>query len=228
MKTEFKISLPPGLLRLGIVEAEDVQVGETGPAYLSLIKKEIGPKADPGFLYPENMQKGIRSLLKAYGFQASGRNRPASEFLVKDLQSRGEFNSINNVVDINNHLSLATHLPISILDLDQTGDRLGIRVGLDGEEYVFNREGQALSLKHLLVITRENGDKSIPVGSPVKDCQATKIFDHTRRVFGVVYTSRSLTPKEALAQMMERFSDLLKKEASATCTSWEVLDTREE
>ena len=151
MQSQITLSLPPCNLRLGIIEAMNVCVRPSSAKYLNQISKEIAHLLKPDFVYPDHLQKGIRGLLKNFGFHPSGRNRPASEFLFKDLLNRQEFNAINNIVDINNHLSLKYHLPISVLDLDKTGPNLCIRVGLENEEYVFNREGQMLSLKKLLL-----------------------------------------------------------------------------
>jgi DNA/RNA-binding domain of Phe-tRNA-synthetase-like protein len=224
MKTSLHFSLPPGPLRVGLVEASGVTVKPSSPAYVKRIEEEVKPLLQPDWIYPDHLQKGIRSLLKAYGFHPSGRNRPASEFLVKDLQARGRFNAINNAVDINNHLSLQSHLPISILDLDKTGDQLCIRVGLDEEHYVFNREGQDLALKKLLVTARAVGDFQA-VGSPVKDSQETKISEATGRLVGIVYTSATITSEEELGALLRRFADLLRSEAGATATDWTVLDS---
>jgi DNA/RNA-binding domain of Phe-tRNA-synthetase-like protein len=160
------------------------------------------------------MQKGIRSLLKTFGFHPSGRSRPASEFLFKDLQNRGSFNFINNVVDINNHFSLLSHLPISTFDLDKSGYDLCLRVGFDDESYVFNREGQLLSLKKLLVVARQGADLAA-VGSPVKDSQATKVFEESTNIAVVIYSSGNITSEEDLQRMLDRYMLLLKKETGA-------------
>jgi len=223
MNTKISFLLPPGPLRIGWIEADDVQIGPSSKEYLGLIEKETKHIREKDFVFPDHLQKGIRSLLKAYGFHPSGRNRPASEFLVKDIQLRGVFNSINNAVDINNHLSLISHLPISILDLEKTGNKIRIRLGREKETYVFNREGQELSLKNLLVISSDDSEDT-PFGSPVKDSQKTKIFETTRSLCGVVYTSRNITPTEDLEKLMERFASLLETETKAKRVAWELLD----
>lgn len=224
MKTQLIFSLPPGPLQIGLIEADAVKIGLSRREYLVEIEKAIKGMASLDYVYPDNLQKGIRSLLKAYGFHASGRNRPASEFLVKDLQNRGTFNAINNAVDINNHLSLVTHLPISILDREKCGDKLCLRLGCEGESYVFNREGHELSLKHLLTIAK--GDHTMaPCGSPVKDSQATKVFETTTSLVGVVYTSKTITPENDLRALMQRFEELLRREAHAEWVAWQVLDS---
>jgi DNA/RNA-binding domain of Phe-tRNA-synthetase-like protein len=207
-----------------LVEAGSVTIGPSRPEYLAEIRQDTRLMTDADFHLPDPLQKGIRSLLKAYGFHPSGRNRPASEFLVKDMQLRGDFNPINNVVDINNHLSLLTHLPISILDLDKTGRHICIRVGMEGESYVFNREGHELSLKNLLVIAGAEQEFP-PFGSPVKDSQATKILPETKNLVAIVYTSKNITLTEELEMLLEKFAQLLKREAGAGEVSWAILDS---
>ncbi|MBF0545779.1 MAG: hypothetical protein HQM08_15155 [Candidatus Riflebacteria bacterium] len=224
MKTKVIFSLPPGPLQIGIIEADGVRVAPSNSDYLSEIKNAISPILDPEWIYPDSLQKGIRSLLKVYGFHPSGRNRPACEFLAKDLQSRGEFKPINNIVDINNHISMLSFLPISVIDRSKSGENLMIRVGMEGESYIFNKEGQELSLKNLLVIAR-NGGNSAPLGSPVKDSQETKVFEDSRNIVGIIYSSSSLISSEKLSIWLEKFSSLLKSEAKAERIEWEILDS---
>lgn len=223
MPLSLLFALPPGPLRIGLVEADGVRVGPSRPEYLRRIEEEVRSRISPDYVYPDPLQKGIRSLLKTWGFHPSGRNRPASEFLVKDIQVRGAFNPINVVVDINNHLSLVSHLPISILDLDKTGEKLSMRLGMENESYIFNREGQELALRNLLVVARAEDDLRA-VGSPVKDSHETKVFETTRRVAGFVYTTRNLSPDEEFGPFLERFCELLRTEAGAERASWQILD----
>ncbi|MFZ2956575.1 MAG: phenylalanine--tRNA ligase beta subunit-related protein [Candidatus Ozemobacteraceae bacterium] len=223
MDTNIAFYLSPGPLQIGLIEADGVCVLPSRAAYVQKISEEIAHILQPGWVYPDSLQKGIRSLLKAYGFHPSGRNRPASEFLVKDLQGRGSFNSINNVVDINNHVSLISHLPISIFDRQKTGNQLMIRVGMEGEQYIFNREGHELSLRDLLIVARGDGDKAA-LGSPVKDSQATKVFEGTSSLVGIIYSSTTLLVPNALAGILGRFADLLKTEAMAKHVEWSIID----
>jgi len=215
MKTSLVISLPPANLRIGLIEARGVTVKSSSPQYREQINSEVGKFISPDCIYPDHMQKGIRSLLKIFGFHPSGRSRPASEFLFKDLQNRGSFNFINNVVDINNHLSLLSHLPISTFDLDKSGYDLCLRVGFDDESYIFNREGQLLSLKKLLVVARQGADLAA-IGSPVKDSQATKVFEESTNIAVIIYSSGNLTTEDDLQRLLDRYMLLLKKETGAT------------
>ena len=214
MKTSLVFSLPPSTLRVGVLEAANVTVKPSSESYRTLINAAVGKFLSPDFIFPDHMQKGIRSLLKTFGFHPSGRSRPASEFLFKDLQNRGEFNFINNVVDINNHFSLISHLPISVIDTDKSGLELCLRVGFDDESYVFNREGHEISLKKLLVIARQGSDRAA-VGSPVKDSQATKVFAETKNLAFFVYTSTNITEVDELHQLLNQMGKHLKSETGA-------------
>lgn len=224
MQTKVTLALPPSHLRLGIIEACEVKVKPSSEQYLEQIEKDIKHLLKEDFVYPDHLQKGIRGLLKNFGFHPSGRNRPASEYLFKDLLNRREFNTINNLVDINNHLSLKYHLPISILDADISGTNLCLRIGLENEEYVFNREGQVLSLKKLLLVARHGEDRSA-LGSPVKDSQASKISQETRNAIVFVYSSANITSSEEMQKILDEFSRLLKSEAEATTVRTQILDS---
>lgn len=223
MKTSLVFTLPPSSLRIGLLEARDVTIKPSSDSYRERVVNEVRPFLSPDFMYPDQKQKGVRSLLKTFGFHPSGRSRPASEFLFKDLQNRGEFNFINNAVDINNHISLLSHLPISVIDLDKSGYDLCIRVGFDDESYIFNREGHELALKKLLVIARHGGDRQA-FGSPVKDSQATKVFAETKNLAFFVYTSSNITPEDELHRLLNQMGQFMKNETGATEVVSQVLD----
>ncbi|MDD3145873.1 MAG: phenylalanine--tRNA ligase beta subunit-related protein [Candidatus Riflebacteria bacterium] len=223
MKTSLVFSLPPCSLRIGLLEARNVVVRPSTANYQELINREVEPLLSPDFIYPDQKQKGIRSLLKTFGYHPSGRSRPASEFLFKDLQNRHGFNFINNAVDINNHLSLKSFLPISVIDLDKSGYDLCMRIGFDDESYQFNREGHELSLKKLLVIARQGGDGKA-FGSPVKDSQATKVFSETKNLAFFVYTSSNITDGDELHGLLNQMAKFLQTETEASDIASVVVD----
>ncbi len=221
MKTNVSFDLPDSNLRIGFLEAFDISVKPSSDKYIQIINDDIQEMLSPSYAYPDNMQKGIRSLLKTFGFHPSGRSRPASEYLFKDLINRGSFNYINNIVDINNHISLKYKLPISVFDLDKSGFNLCLRVGQESEEYVFNKEGQILSLKKLLLVAKTNAEA---IGTPVKDSQATKVFEPTKNIAFFIYTSSNITSKDDMNKILDEIGKYLLEEASAKDISTSVLD----
>ena len=112
---------------------------------------------------PPTVKTGIRKMLKRGGFSPSGRNKPASEYLAQTARE-GRFPAINNLVDINNLVSLEHGLPISMLDLDVAGEAIEIRYGRAGEKYVFNSMGQEIDLEGLICICLRDGGRGIAAG----------------------------------------------------------------
>lgn len=146
----------------------------------------------------------MRQLLKLGGFSPTGRNRPAHELLLRALKERGEFHHINNAVDVNNLLSLEAALPISIFDASKLAGAIEVRVGEPGEGYVFNASGQYLDVKRCIVCCAGGQ----PVGSPVKDSLATKVFDSASHFAAVLYAPAQMG-HAALAAHVQAYAQLL-------------------
>ncbi len=148
-------------------------------------------EAQAPFQRDEAVRVAIRNLLRTKRFKPTGRNKPASEYLVKAAAS-GALGPINPAVDACNVVSLHSGLPISVVDLDRLTPPLEIRLGLEGEEYVFNAAGQVLRLTGLLCLADAQGC----CASPIKDSQRTKVGDETRRTLSLVWGT---TEQEGLA-----------------------------
>lgn len=202
-----RIDLPE--LRLGVVEVASGTVRSSSEDFQSRAALAAQRVAAPGYELPEHARVAVRKLLKHGGFSPTGRNRPAQELLVRDLQERGSFHLINNVVDVNNLVSLETLVPISVFDVDKSGEDIDVRLGEPGESYVFNASGHALDVKRLIVCARAGGE---PIGSPVKDSAATKVFEGATRYLGVMYVPASLLDGAALRDAVHGFASLLASE----------------
>ncbi len=159
----------------------------TSPNWLKHLLTLEGEAERPlGELPPkEEIFKMYRSLLRWGGFKPSGRSKPAAEYLVK-AATAGELNSINAAVDVLNSVSLHVGLPIGVIDLDLCKPPLHIDLGKENESYVFNKSGQEMSLKGLIVMRDQEG----PCANPVKDSQRTKTNDETRRTLTIVWGNR--------------------------------------
>ena len=129
----------------------------------------------------DEVKAAVRALLRHGGHKPSGRGRPASETLLKALID-DRYPQIHPLVDFFNNLSLTTGLPISVLDADQLRGEPSFRVGRPEESYLFNPSGQELKLKGLLLVEDSTG----PVGTPVKDCQKTKVSDRSSNFLVVI------------------------------------------
>lgn len=197
----------------GIVKAEGVCVKPSCEELTRKITALISERAEQEFPSGE-LRTCVRKLLKKGGFKPTGRNKPASEYLAQAAKE-GRFPSINNLVDINNYLSLLSGLPVSLLDLDVLGEDIVLRLGREGESFVFNASGHVINVKGLINVCRSRGPA---LGNPVKDSMECKIREATSRVIGVTYTSGSCTPQEELREYAETFARLLRDYGEARDT----------
>lgn len=124
----------------------------------------------------------VRDLLRFGGFKPTGRNKPASEYLVR-AAAEGQLGSINPLVDACNVVSLHSGLPISVVDLDRAAPPLRVGLAPEGASYVFNNSGQTIDLAGLVCLFDAEG----PCANAVKDSQRTKTHPGTRRTLSVVW-----------------------------------------
>ncbi len=215
METETEQVLPHVGVR---VDADNVRIGwvsalvhSVGPSPDELVDavREAAARASSSMEDPAvDARKGaVRRMLRFGGYKPSGRAKPASEYLL-NAALKDAFPLINNLVDINNLVSLEFMLPMSLIDLDLAGtSSFVVRKGREDEAYVFNPSGQILALADLLLTASLPGDS--PCASPVKDSQATKVHAGSRRLAGIVYAPAELADEAAAAA--GRMADLLSR-----------------
>src|SRR4030042_6779526 len=146
---DARVELDGYACRLGLALFDAVEVKDSPPGLLDEISQLTNDYLSRGVEMPEEFERGLRGMLRRGGFKPSGRNRPASEYLLRDLAATHEFHFINNLVDINNLLSLRHFLPMSVLDADGFTGELHLRLGYEKERYVFNPSGQDFDLSGL-------------------------------------------------------------------------------
>jgi DNA/RNA-binding domain of Phe-tRNA-synthetase-like protein len=138
----------------------------------------------------EAVKTAVRDLLRHGGFKPAGRSKPASEYLVKAVESGwlSPTQGINAAVDALNAVSLHSGLPISVVDADLARAPFHIAVAAPGTSYVFNPSGQELKLDGLVALFDAEG----PCANSVKDSQRTKTHDGTIRTLTVVWGTNAL------------------------------------
>lgn len=156
---------------------------------------EAGDTARPrSQLAPDDeLRAAVRALLRHGGYKPSGRGKPASEYLTQ-ASTEGRFPAVNPAVDVCNHVSLHTGLPISVIDLDLAAAPFAIAVCPPGTTYVFNPSGQTIDASGLLALC----DAAGPCGTAVKDAQRTKTHAATRALLSIVWGSRPLDGRTAI------------------------------
>lgn len=140
----------------------------------------------------EDVKAAVRALLRHGGYKPSGRGKPASEYLAQ-AAAEGRFPAVNPAVDVCNHVSLHSGLPISVVDLDLTSGALALAICPEGTSYVFNPSGQSIDASGLCALA----DAAGPCGTPVKDAQRTKTHAGTRALLSIVWGTRALDGRTA-------------------------------
>jgi DNA/RNA-binding domain of Phe-tRNA-synthetase-like protein len=144
-------------------------------------------EAEAPFARDEAVRAAVRDLLRHGGYKPTGRGKPASEYLVR-AAGEGSLGSINLAVDLCNAVSLASGLPISVVDLERAVPPLAVRLGRAGERYAFNASGQEIDVAGLVLLADREG----PCANAVKDAQRTKTGPDTRRVLCLVWGTSAL------------------------------------
>lgn len=155
------------------------------PELLAFFQPE--PSIEVPFASSDCIRKDVRDLLRHGGFKPTGRNKPASEYLIKAVDQQ-LLTSINVAVDSCNAVSLHSGLPISVVDADKVTEPLSVGVAPGGSEYVFNATGQVLKLDGLLCLFDNEG----PCANAVKDSQRTKTSEATTRTLSLIWGTNAL------------------------------------
>ena len=221
-RLEIDPSLDPSPVLPALIWAEGIAAPrptEETPTFLTEILTEAVTTGEE--FVPAALRKRVRKMLRHGKYHASGRGKPASEFLLRAALA-GSFPLVNGPVDVNNTISLASGLPGTIFDADLSGTHLLLRRGRPEESYTFNRSGQTIDLQDLLLVCRRVGEAWEPCGNPVKDAMSTKIHPETKRVIAVLYAPMD-EPVSSLEGWTARYADLLKAHCEAEAVGFKVV-----
>lgn len=134
------------------------------------------------------------------------RYRLSSEALLRRVvQGKGLY-KVNNIVDINNLISLKYHFSIGAFDRDAVRFPVTFRIGRAGEPYEGIGRGE-LNIENLPVLCDAQG----PFGSPTSDSMRTRTHaGMSRLLFCILSFGGASTMEAALeetAGLLERFAD---------------------
>jgi DNA/RNA-binding domain of Phe-tRNA-synthetase-like protein len=190
-----EVTLSPQLtgLKLGVVTVADVAVFPASQE-LRAWSDEVARRAATEAELPENeeLRQQVRQMLRHGKFKASGRSKPAQEYLLRCATQEHALPNINAPVDILNTVSLQAGLPISLLSIAKCSPLLNLRYGVAGESYVFNSVGQELDATDLIVVCDRSQSPDRPVGSPIKDSLAGKIETGDEHLVAVIYAPNTV------------------------------------
>lgn len=167
-------------LALGVIEIRNVAVVAGSEQLWDAINKYgQGLRHKIGSMEALNRSPTIeaaRRIYKALGKDPS-RYRVSAEALLRRLLQGKPLYHVNNVVDINNYISLVSMFPVGSYDLSRIDGDVVFRVG--GHNETYRGIGKAeINLEGIPVFT----DNSGPFGSPTSDSERTMITAQTTDV----------------------------------------------
>jgi len=198
-------------LAVGLVEAADLKIEAPRADLIDHCQEQVRQVAAHDAAGGDALRQAVRQLLRAGGFKPSGRNKPAQEYLYRTAQEPSAWPIILNAVDVLNVLSLRSGLPISLVCPQRVGERLLIRYGREGEQFVFNRSGQVLDVSGLLCLCQVDGQQTVPVGSPVKDSQDAKVTSEDHHGLACLFAPQAALAADCLLRWSEELGDGLRR-----------------
>jgi len=150
--------------------------------------------------------EGVRNTYKQLGKEPSRYRGSAEALLRRILQGKGLY-KINNIVDLNNLVSIKTRHPVGSYDLNNISQPIIFTIGGNGEYYKgIGKEN--INITGLPVFV----DKTGPYGSPTSDSERAMITANTKEILMIII---SFTGKEGLDNALNDTVNMLEKFASA-------------
>lgn len=189
-----------GLVRLGLVRAEPIVAGPSGPdleaemaeTVRTLAGRHAGqaPASIPG-LAP------ARDLYRAFGIDPT-RTRPSSEALLRRAVRGKPLPRILNAVDLCNLCALRFLLPIGLYDAAQLRGDVTLRRGRKAESYAGIRKDE-VHLEGRPVLADAEG----PFGNPTSDSLRTAVTTATQSLWMVIFAPADY-PADGMRAHVER------------------------
>lgn len=156
-----------------------------------------------------------RAAYRALGKDPS-RYRPSAEALLRRVVKEQPLLSINNVVDVNNVVSLESGLSIGTYDMAKLVPPIVLRRGRAGETYDGIGRG-SLNLEGLPVMVDAFG----PFGSPTSDSRRSAVDNRTTNIGTVLF---GFAPARVEACHLELVQSLLETFCNARITAAKLID----
>ena len=196
-------------IRIGFVRAYGIRIEQDFRLPDNRLDQLLEKRRQPLTENEDAFRKACRDMMRIGSYKPTGRGKPASEYLLR-AASEDAFPRINTAADINNYVSLARIVPISLWDTDRVpADSWLFRPGNETEQFVFNPSGQTISLLDLVTGFAIKDGIETPIVTPVKDCQQTKTDTETRNIAAAIYYPAAWSGSPTLEDVLGEFAELL-------------------
>lgn len=202
-------------LGLGVVCAQISVSGssEVIIAHMRDLEKDVSHRMDLDSLKILPQVSAVNEMYKKMGKDPS-RYRGSAESLIRRIISGKNLYQINNVVDINNIISLETLHPVGSYDLDQLHGSIRFTIG-DSDDSYKGIGKDVINTKDLPVFKDDIG----AYGSPTSDSTRAMIKNTTQRVMMVIISFDG----SGLREGIEKVKKYLIEFASATIINEKII-----
>lgn len=177
-------------ISLGVLHFH-AEVRPSDEVFWDYMKKEVIPhvlKEIEGKNWGDiNGIKGSRACYKAFGIDP-GKHRVSSEALIRRIRRGDELYHINNVVDVNNLISIKSGLSVGSYDLEKLKGDIILRRALPGEAYQGIGK-ELLNMENFLVLCDDEG----MFGSSHSDSVRAMVTEETKDILTVIYCFDSVS-----------------------------------
>jgi DNA/RNA-binding domain of Phe-tRNA-synthetase-like protein len=178
----------PGPLRLGLVHAEPIAVGPSGPDLLAEVDSTCGAlQAAHAGRAPSEIEglTPARDLYRLFGIDPT-RTRPSSEALLRRVIQGKGLPRILNAVDVCNLCAVRFLLSIGLYDAGRIRGPVTLRPGLPGESFPGIRK-EEVHLQGRPVLADDEG----AFGNPTSDSLRTSVTEATRSLLMAIFAPAS-------------------------------------
>ena len=179
--------------------------------YCEVLQKEMNIEELSNF---PSIKDG-RELYKKLG-KSPGKYRQSSEALIRRvLQGKGVY-KVNNVVDINNLISLKSKFPIGSYNIENLTFPIKLTIGKEGEKYKGIGK-EMINIEGLPVLLDSLGS----FGSPTSDCERAMITKYTNKILMCIY---SFSGNVNMNEYIQYAKELLERYAHAENFESKIID----
>ena len=179
--------------------------------YCDLLKKEIHIEA----LSTLPRIKAGREVYKKLG-KAPSKYRLSSEALIRRILQGKDIYKINNIVDINNLISLQSKFPVGSYDIKNLHSPISLMIGKEGEQYKGIGK-ELINIDNLPVLT----DSISSFGSPTSDSERAMITYNVNEILICVYSFSGNTDIETFLKYGIK---LLEKHAAGSDIEAQIIE----
>ena len=193
-----------------IVLSYNAKVEKSSPELLTLIQKKIAETTNNLVLdeLPNLPQiKATRQAYRNFG-KAPTSYRNAAEAMLRRIIKRNGLYQINNVVDINNFMSISTGYSIGTYDIAFLQEPIVLKIASAGEKYQGIGKDE-FNIENLPTLYDEQG----AFGNPSSDSNRAMITTKSQTIVSVIY---SFSKPDGLTTIIEEYKNLLTKYCQAT------------